>query len=218
MVSVFSTEYLRSTNTNDITRLLVVAKQRDSPEFSEASIACIGNEKIVTRPGKFLVCMVYNDINVLERSFIFTELAQGCASPVNYTVNGHDYTMGYYLTHGVYPKWRTFVKTIPSPRGNKNKHFAKAQESTRKDVERAFGVLQQRFAIIRGPSRLFKGKDMTYIMKACVILHNMIIEDEQDDVVNLDIEYDQLEDLLELSRNHTIDIMDFIQGHLHIRG
>ena len=39
----------------------------------------------------------HNDINVLERSFIFTELAQGRAPPVNYTINDNDYTMGYYL-------------------------------------------------------------------------------------------------------------------------
>ncbi|XP_035833771.1 uncharacterized protein LOC110876773 [Helianthus annuus] len=57
------------------------------------------------------------------------------APPVNYTINGHDYTMGYYLADGIYHKWQTFVKTTPSPRGNKNKHFAKAQESARKDVE-----------------------------------------------------------------------------------
>ena len=94
----------------------------------------------------------------------------------------------------------------------------KAQESARKDVERAFGVLQQRFAIIRGPSRMFKVKDLTNIMKTCVILYNMIIEDERDDSESLNIEYDQLDDdLSELSRNHTIELTDFIQRHHHIR-
>ncbi|XP_042964635.1 uncharacterized protein LOC122298854 [Carya illinoinensis] len=144
--------------------------------------------------------------------------AQGRAPPVNYTINGNDYTMGYYLVDGIYPKWRTFVKTIPTPRGNKKKNFVKAQESARKDVERAFGVLQQRFAIIRGPSRMFKVKELTNIMKTCVILHNMIIEDERDDSECLNIEYDQLDDNLpELSRNHTTELTDFIQRHHDIR-
>jgi hypothetical protein len=47
------------------------------------------------------------------------KLAEGDASKVNYNVNGHDYTMGYYLAYGIYPTWATFVKTIPSPRGKK---------------------------------------------------------------------------------------------------
>ena len=63
--------------------------------------------------------------------------------------------MGYYLADGIYLKWSTFVKTIPSPQGHKNKLFAKAQEAYRKNVERAFGVLQARFAIVRGPARFF---------------------------------------------------------------
>ena len=43
-----------------------------------------------------------------------------------------------------------------------------------------FGVLQSRFAIIWEPGRFWKSEDLHYIMKACIILHNMIIEDERD--------------------------------------
>ena len=76
-----------------------------------------------------------NDINVLDRSHVFALLANGHAPPVNYTINGYEYTMGYYLTDGVYTKRSTFVKTIPYPQGLKKKYFAKAQESVRKDVK-----------------------------------------------------------------------------------
>ena len=75
-----------------------------------------------------------NDINVLERSPIFSELEQGRAPAVNYSINGHEYTMGYYLVDGIYPKWSTFVKKISSPRRQKRKLFAKTQEANRKDV------------------------------------------------------------------------------------
>ena len=45
-------------------------------------------------------------------------------------------------------------------------------------MERAFGVLQSRFAIVRGPARFFQIQMLKDIMTACIILHNMIIEDE----------------------------------------
>ena len=91
--------------------------------------------------------------------------------------------MGYYLADGIYSKWATFVKTIPSPHRQKRKLFATFQERTRKDVEHAFGVLQQRFAIIHQPTRFFYLETLRDIMKACIILHNMIIEDERDEPI-----------------------------------
>ena len=60
----------------------------------------------------------------------------------------------------------------------KNQHFVAMQESTRKDVERAFVVLQARFAIIRESGHFWDEETLANIMKACIILHNMIIEDE----------------------------------------
>ncbi|XP_076947176.1 uncharacterized protein LOC143619031 [Bidens hawaiensis] len=157
IVNIFSTEYLRSPNTNDITQLLAVADQRGFPVMLE-SIDCMhwkwkncptawkGMYSGHIREPTIILKVVasydlwiwhaffgmpdsHNDINVLERSFVFTELAQGRASPVNYTVNGNDYTMGYYLADGIYPRWTTFVKTIPAPRGNKHKNLQEKMSS-----------------------------------------------------------------------------------------
>jgi hypothetical protein len=121
----------------------------------------------------------HNDINVLQRSPVFDDLANGNAPPVDFTVNGNPYCMGYYLTDGIYPEWATLVKSISAPVSNKQQVFAKQQESCRKDVERAFGVLQAKWKILHGPTRLWKAKDLNAIMLACVILHNMVIEDER---------------------------------------
>jgi hypothetical protein len=90
-----------------------------------------------------------NEINVLHRSYLFARLAMGDAPACNYTVNGYDYTMGYYLVDDIYPAWATFVKTIQNPQTKKQAHFTKAQEACRQDIERGFGFLQSRFAIVR---------------------------------------------------------------------
>ena len=57
----------------------------------------------------------HNDINVLERSFLSTDLAERNTLPVNYSINGHDYTMGYDLANGIYPPWSIFMKKISFP-------------------------------------------------------------------------------------------------------
>jgi hypothetical protein len=59
-------------------------------------------------------------------------------------------------------------------------HFTKCQEGARKDVERAFGVLQARWDIIKNPVRHWDLGVITNIMMACIIMHNMIIEDENE--------------------------------------
>ncbi|RYR08528.1 hypothetical protein Ahy_B05g076262 isoform D [Arachis hypogaea] len=93
------------------------------------------------------------EINVLDRYSVFDDILNDRASEVNYTINGNNYTIEYYLADGIYPEWVTFVKSISKPQGEKRKLFAQYQEGQRKDVERAFGVLQARFIIIRGPAR-----------------------------------------------------------------
>ena len=121
-----------------------------------------------------------NDINVLDRSLVFDDIESGEASRVDFTVNGRQYNLAYYLADGIYPKWPVFVQSIQMPQGNKHQLFAKQQESCRKDVERAFGVLQARFAIVRQPARMWDLDVLGKIMRACIILHNMILEDERD--------------------------------------
>ncbi|CAH9116217.1 unnamed protein product [Cuscuta epithymum] len=119
-----------------------------------------------------------NDVNVLDRSPLFDDIINDVAPTCEFRVNGHQYNMGYYLSDGIYPQYATLIQTISQPCSVKEKLFAKRQESVRKDVERAFGVLQSRWHIVKGQACMWSAKDLGKIMKTCIILHNMIIENE----------------------------------------
>uniref|UniRef100_A0A0D3CU28 DDE Tnp4 domain-containing protein n=1 Tax=Brassica oleracea var. oleracea TaxID=109376 RepID=A0A0D3CU28_BRAOL len=93
-----------------------------------------------------------NDINVLDRSPVFDDIIKGQAPQMTYSVNGREYHLAYYLTDVIYPKLATFIQSISLPQGPKAVLFAQRQEAVRKNVERAFGVLQARFAIVKNPA------------------------------------------------------------------
>nr|XP_043639781.1 uncharacterized protein LOC122610890 [Erigeron canadensis] len=63
------------------------------------------------------------------------------------------------------------------PDGPKTTKFKRYQEAARKDVERAFGVLQGRWQIVEQQARAYNVNKIKRIMLCCVILHNMIVED-----------------------------------------
>jgi hypothetical protein len=54
------------------------------------------------------------------------------------------------------------------------------QASVRKDVKCAFGLLKKRFNILVIPDWSYSQCTLNLIMCACIILHNMIIDDERD--------------------------------------
>lgn len=51
------------------------------------------------------------------------------------------------------------------------------QEAARKDIERTFGVLQHRWGVLAMPCRLWDLTEVKRLMTACIILHNMIVEE-----------------------------------------
>ncbi|XP_062230181.1 uncharacterized protein LOC133927809 [Phragmites australis] len=209
VVRVFGDEYLRSPNEEDTARLIAINEQRGFPGML-GSIDCmhwrwknyptawsgsftghINSPTIILEALASQDLWIWhaffgmpgwlNDINVLHCSHLLDNLAASVAPHVQYSINGHQYNMGYYLADGIYPEWATFVKPISCPLGRKWQHFVVQQAAVQKDVERAFEVLQSWFPIVQGATRIWDQETLHNIMTACIIMYNMIIENERPD-------------------------------------
>ncbi|CAN6711340.1 unnamed protein product [Malus baccata var. baccata] len=181
--AIYEAIYPRKPNREDLKRLLCKADKIGFPGMI-GSLYCMHWDV----PGS------NNDINILWSSSLFDNVVNGWAPEFRYKVNGNRYELGYYLTNGIYPSWSTFVKSFSHPNSAKKKLFSHRQESYRKDVKRAFGILQARWAIFRGPARLWQTENLHSIMMTYIILHNMILEDEYIEIEeesNEDVDDDQ---------------------------
>jgi hypothetical protein len=214
VIHKFGDEYLRRPNVDDVQRLLDIGESRGFPgmlgsldcmhwrwekcpkswtgQFTSGYkgaptliLEAVASQDLWIWHAFFGLAGSNNDINVLNQSTLFIEQLRGQAPQVNYHINEKEYQLGYYLVDGIYPEWAAFVKSIPMAQTPKHKLFAEYQEGARKDVERAFGVLQARWSILRRPARLYDRGDLHHIMIACIILHNMIVDDEKEEAGNI---------------------------------
>ena len=123
-----------------------------------------------------------NDINVLNLSPLVDSFLDGSFEKAEeevtpYELNGEKFSRLFLLADGIYPCWSRFVRTISAPVGRIEKNFAKWQESSRKDIERAFGVLQGEFKVLSKPMQALQPDVIGAIMATCLICHNMNVED-----------------------------------------
>nr|GEU61911.1 nucleotide-binding, alpha-beta plait [Tanacetum cinerariifolium] len=100
-----------------------------------------------------------NDINILDNSPLFDDLLDDLAHAVP-------------------------VATDP-----RRTYFKQRQERARKDVERAFGILQGHWGLIQQPARAYEVNTLRRIMYAGIIMHNMILEDQNMSIVDLNRVY-----------------------------
>ena len=131
IVRVFGPEYLRAPNKDDTKKLMASNERRGWPGMlgstdcmhwtwkncpkawqgmyrGKSRDATIMLEAVASEDLWIWRCFfgmpdTLNDINVLQRSHLFARLASGDAPACNYTINGHEYTKGYYLADGIYP-------------------------------------------------------------------------------------------------------------------
>ena len=69
---------------------------------------------------------------------------------------------------------------------------------------------------MRGPARFWDEETLTDIMKACIIMHNMVIKDEGD-IGNNDFDGSDANPPVEVSHVYTPELEDFMQTHYQIR-
>lgn len=145
----FGEEYMRAPTQHDIQRLLRIGEQRGFPgmlgsldcthwQWKNCPMAWAGQYKGKEKKPSIILEVVAsydlwiwhaffgmpgsnNDINVMERSSLFSDLYNGKTPEVHYKINGHSYDTGYYLADGIYPPLATLVQTISAPVGQKRK-------------------------------------------------------------------------------------------------
>ena len=123
-----------------------------------------------------------NDLNVLSRDPYFQAILVGDAGHFSFEVNAQKFDHAYYLGDGIYPKIAIFVRPLHEPTCAIEAEFTASQESYRKDVERLFGAVQARFRVLRSGAHRFEFHSKSVIqniVRACFLLHNMIISFEQ---------------------------------------
>ncbi|XP_068302726.1 uncharacterized protein [Pyrus communis] len=169
IVQLYKEEYLHQPNQTDLDRLIRKAEDR-------GFMAMIGFQ---------------NDITVLGHLPLFNNLMEGKSPQLDYYVNGRQYNMRYYLADGIYPRWATLVQAIANPTNDTERWFTLHQEAYQKDVKRAFGILQAQWKIIKETAKGLSQENLNSIMMLCIILHNMIVEDDWDRYIDGEFDDDQ---------------------------
>jgi hypothetical protein len=125
-----------------------------------------------------------NDLNILNLSPFLDALLDGSfeeieelSGTVPYHVLEEEFKRLYVLVDGIYPRYSRFVRSFKDPLTKKEKYFSAWQEGARKDIERAFGVLQAKWQFITRPIQLHSLHDIAKRVGTCVILHNMCVSD-----------------------------------------
>lgn len=138
-----------------------------------------------------------NDTNILKLSPLLNSFTDGSfeglerqAGVVPFAIHDQEFSKMFVLVDGIYPQWARFVKAMREPTSPAEKRFTTWQEAARKDIERAFGVLQGTWQWTARPIHAFKPSEVADRMRTCLILHNMIVNDRVMDGYPARTQYD----------------------------
>jgi Plant transposon protein len=96
---------------------------------------------------------------------------------VPYKVGDESFNRTFMLVDGIYPKYSRFIGTVKQPITQRERSFSAWQESARKDIKRAFGILQNRWQAIEHVIHTQDPNRIPHMIAACVILHNMRVSE-----------------------------------------
>jgi hypothetical protein len=113
------------------------------------------------------------DLSGLHKTFVDGSWAENV--DFEYMIDGQTFDKLWVTVDGIYPQIARFVKTLSQPMGRKQENYAKWQERTRKDIERAFGVLQSKFRWLVQRIELWKFDDIVSVVNCCILLHNWMV-------------------------------------------
>lgn len=119
-----------------------------------------------------------NDINILDRSPLLKSFLDGSFNKdvdFGFKINNQPFDKVWLMVDGIYPNLSRFVKTLQEPGNLKAKKYSSWQEASRKDVERAFGVIQRKFAVLTRPIEFWYNDDIYNVVMTTIILHNMMV-------------------------------------------
>lgn len=125
-----------------------------------------------------------NDKTILSLSPLLDRLIDGEFEKVEresgaipFLINGQPFHESWITVDGIYPKYSRFVRGIKEPYTENQKRYTKWQEATRKDIERAFGVLKGTWQFLDRPILLMDLNHISLRVTTCMILHNMLVSD-----------------------------------------
>jgi hypothetical protein len=96
---------------------------------------------------------------------------------VPFKILEEEFQQTWITVDGIYPKYIRFVKGIKQPVTQTERRYTQWQEATRKDIERAFGVLKGTFQFLERPILLMDLKHISMRVTTCIILHNILVSD-----------------------------------------
>lgn len=149
-----------------------------------------------------------NDLNILNISPLLEKWTEGSftgvekdARVVPFQIGGETFDRTYVLVDGIYPKYSRFVRGHPQPVTDEETRFTKWQESARKDIERAFGVLQCKWKVLSFPLHTKNMDFLSSLVECCLVLHNMAVSDRvMGDATARYCPFDESEDDVPLAR------------------